>query len=256
MMDDGSGARTAERRLRGADPARRADLPGPRDPAQSAVLRGILGAPREPTGGARRRRRARAAVGGLGLAALGALVALLMVATRGPAGSAPASVGPPPLVYSILSRPQAAGEASASPPPYFSDSGIVRSSVRVADPGPGGRYLLFRDGSGELCLFAEGPRGGGGGGCGLDPRRPPSVGVVGGQAVDDVQRLYALVPDGIVGASVDGHEVAVSDNVFHVDLPRTARSATVDFLTRGGIVTAWRQVVPLAIPRHPAGRKP
>jgi hypothetical protein len=256
MTDDRSGAAAAERRLREADPVRDRDLPDARGPAQSAVLRAILDTPRERTA-ARRRRRARAAVGGLGLAALGALVALLLVATRGPAGgSAPASVGPPPFVYSILSRPQTPVEASASPPPYFSDSGIVRSSVRVADPGPGGRYLLFRDGSGELCIFAEGPRGGGGGGCGLDLRRPPSVSVVGGKVVDDVQRLYALVPDGIVGVSVDGHEFAVTDNVFHVDLPRATRSATVDFLTRDGVVTAWRQGVRLALPRRPAGREP
>jgi hypothetical protein len=256
MTDDRSGAGSAERRLREADPVCVRDLPDAREPAQSAVLRAILDTPRERTAGSRRRRRrARAAVGGLGLAALGVLVALLLVATRGPEGSTPASVAAPPRVYSVLSRPQTPEEAAASIAP-FASNGVVRASVRIADPGPAGRYLLFRDGSGALCVFAEGPRGGGGGGCGVDLRRPPSVGVVGGQVVGDVHRLYALVPDGIVAASVDGRQVAVTDNVFHVDLPRATRSATVDFLTRDGVVTAWRQTVPLVVPPRPRGPEP
>jgi hypothetical protein len=250
MTHDPARIAAAERRLRDSDPLRALHRT---DTASAATRRATLERIRETPrdrpgrGASRSRRAARAAVGAVGLAALGALIALLLVSTRGGDGQGVASVSPPARVYSILTRPQTADEAAREVNRYPTGSHVIHSSVRVADPGPDGDYLIFRTASGELCLFAEGRRGGAGGGCGMDLRRP-RPGIVGGEIVGNVQRLYGLVPDGIVSVSVNGRAVPVRDNVFHTDLPAGTRTAVVDYRTDQGVVTAWHQTMPVAIP--------
>jgi hypothetical protein len=150
------------------------------------------------------------------------------------------------LRYAVVERPQTEAERAFAMPPAA--GGVRRESVRLAGEGDEARFVVYRERSGALCMFAVGENGASGGGCGYPSR--PSLALFGSHGLFDGGRLgYGFVPDGIRTVVVNGVPLEVRDNVFHVIVPATTHRASVDFLTDDGVVTAWHQDVPVPIER-------
>ena len=237
----------ADQALRRADPVPAESLAGVEEsPVARQALTRILSEP--PARATPRRRQlaglTRRTAGVVGAGALVALMAGLLLFVRGGDGPQTASVTPPAIHYAIFDRAQTTDEASILDGQFPTES-IVPDTVRLADTEAGNRYILAKTSSGAICLSVQGRRGGGSSGCGGPGQ--PHVSLAGGEAVDNAHIVYGLVPDAIVEVSVNGRVLPVVGNVFHASLDPLTRRAVIDYRTSDGVVTAWRESIPVEI---------
>lgn len=235
----------ADRALRQADPVSAEALSGAGESsAARQVLARILS--EAPVRATTRRRLAgltRRTVSLAGAGALVALVAGLLLFVHGGEDRPTASVAPPSIHYGIFDRAQTGDEASLVDGQY--PERVVPDTVRLADSEAGNRYILAKTSAGAICTRVLGSRGGGSSGCG--PPGQPRVSLAGGEVLDNAHIVYGLVPDAIVEVSVNGRVLPVVGNVFHAALDPLTRRAVIDYRTSDGVVTAWRESIPVEI---------
>lgn len=179
-----------------------------------------------------------------GLLAAGAIAALAALFAVQPWAAQSASLvdttSPPSGNVSLLAAPQSAPDRDvASANLAIGEQRFIPASVRavVVD---GDRYVVGTMDSGEMCSVLISKQGGGFGVC--DGQfsdaggRRALLAVSGGLALGGGQRLWGVVPDGIMSVKVDGVGTAtVLRNVFHLDLPQDRAVTELDFNTDQGV---------------------